>query len=426
VPKVVKALSKSQVNKINEQGMHPVGGVPGLYLRIVGNSKSWVYIVSCGVRLNRKGLVVPRRLNMGLGSASAIDLHQARDRARLIKNKISLGVDPLQEKKRLRELDKLQLKMSVSFRHCAESYLKMKRHEWNSEKHFLQWQSTLSTYVYPFIGAKKIREITTDEIMSILTQPVKCKDGTKQQFWVGKTETASRVRGRIASIIDWSIAKGFRDVSASNPACWDKNLKYLLPSPTKLKSGSHFCALHYSDVPFFVQTLLEHIKSSDDVKYRALLFTILTVTRTKEARFCSYTEITKGLLTIPAIRTKTKRNDLKVPLSSQCLSILNGHTAAENEGLIFMRGNKPLSENCLLGVMRSLGYEKETVHGFRSAFKDWCRTERGTIYADEVSELCLGHVNSDATRSAYARDQLLSLRAKLLADWADYCFSVAT
>jgi integrase len=422
VPKIAKKLKPSDITKLVTDGKYAVGGVPGLYIRIAGNSRAWVLSVACGKRVNAKGDLVVRRLNLGLGSVKEISLSNVRKKAAEIKLGIKAGVDPIVQKRNEIERQNKEAFKRVRFEQCAGEYIENKQKEWSNEKHRNQWVNTLNTYVHPLIGRRIVSSITTGDIYNVLTQKI---NGTT--FWESRTETASRVRGRIAAIMDFAIAKGIFD--GANPADWERNLKFMLPAPGKIKTQTHYEALRFSDIPALVKRLCCSCVRPVHPRALALLFIVLTVVRTKELRFSIAGEfrLNDKLWKIPAARMKRKR-DFTVPLSNQSITILNSLNIAElgENDFVFRpenNGSYAYSENALLGELRLQGCKVETVHGLRSSFKEWCREIKGNEYQDEVSELSLAHVNSDKTRSAYARDQLVKIRARLMQEWSDFCFS---
>lgn len=422
MPKVAKKLNASELKTINVDGSHAVGGVSGLYLRVAGKSKCWVLNVACGKRLNRKGEIVTKRLNMGLGSIFEVSLQKAREKALLLKAQVKHGVNPIEEKRKRKRLEIIEVERRRTFQWAAEEFINLKKAEWVSEKHKKQWSSTLERYVYPHIGQLIIEQITVDDILRVLLQPSDIAGKKTSTFWNAKTETATRVRGRIETILSWAIARGYR--SNSNPASWGEALKYILPSPSKIRVQSNFDAMHHTELPTFFKKVYERIGQvghNESAKYRALLFTILTVGRTSEITGGTKDELQGRLWVIPKHRMKTKKRSHTVPLSNAALMLLQDN--GRSSYFFTTSKMKKLSDNSLLSVLRELGYTNETVHGFRSTFKDWVRTHKGASYSDEVSELCLAHVNSDATRTAYARDQLIELRAMLLNDWSSFCHS---
>jgi integrase len=243
-----------------------------------------------------------------------------------------------------------------------------------------------------------------------------------EPIWTAKTETATRVRGRIESILDWATARKYRD--GENPARWRGHIDKLLPKPGKVAAIEHFAALPYAEVPAFLAAL----KEQQGIAAQALAFCILTATRTGEVIGARWDEIAGDVWTIPAERTKARREH-RVPLSKPALAILDtlrpmadllGHGAA---GFIFPGGKpgKPLSNMAMLATLKRMGREDVTTHGFRSAFRDWCGEQ--TNFPREVAEAALAHVIKDKAEAAYARGDLLAKRSQLMAAWGLYCSS---
>ena len=238
------------------------------------------------------------------------------------------------------------------------------------------------------------------------------------KIWTEKTETATRVRQRIESILAWAAVNGYRE--GDNPARWRGNLEHALPKPSKVRKRTHFPALPWTDIGEFMSNLRER----DGISARALEFAILTAARSGEVRGATWDEINLDakIWTIPAERMKAGKPHV-VPLSAPAVNILKEIPVLEGCPYVFPspRG-KMLSDMALNQITRRMKVNA-VPHGFRSTFKDWARTS--TSYADEVSELALAHVSSDATRAAYARDALLPKRSNLMRDWAKFCGIVA-
>jgi len=418
VPKIARKLTVNEVRNLQGDGKFAVGGVPGLYLRVEGQSRAWVLSVVCGQRVNAAGKLVPRRLNLGLGATSDVPLAQARKIAAEIRLGIKLGIDPKAVREEKRRNEGVKARRQISFQSCANELIAHKKHEW-SDKHGSQWISSLTNYVYPSIGRFPLSSITSSDVHQVLMQLT-----PEGQFWLCKTETANRVRGRIEAVMDYAIAKGYTK-PAPNPARWEQNLKYTLPSPSKIRSTTHYTAHHYSAIPALVKEILCHCGSVGAANRQVrlgLVFILLTAVRTNEIRLASAAEINieNGLWNIPAERMKKNRAHV-VPLSPEAVWVLSEmkiNSIALDRHI--WGGSKPYHEGVFLSALKK--FSNSTIHGFRSAFKDWCRV-LAPQYADEVSELALAHVNSDKTRVAYARDQLLDARRSLMAEWAAYCFS---
>ena len=240
MPKKAKELSALAVSKLKAEGRHAVGGADGLYLRIAGESRAWVLCVALGTRTNRSGKEVVRRLNMGLGPFPEVSLAEAREKARELRKQVREGIDPLQEKREAKARDAKQAAKSKTFAECALAFIEDKRGEWKNEKHVAQWRSTLETYAFPKIGALPVAAIDIDLVLQVLRQEVPTKEGGTAQLWHAKNETASRLRGRIESVLDWAKVSKYRE--GENPAAWQGNLKHALPAPGKVQKVEHHAA----------------------------------------------------------------------------------------------------------------------------------------------------------------------------------------
>ena len=238
-------------------------------------------------------------------------------------------------------------------------------------------------------------------------------------IWQTKTETATRVRQRIEAVLAWATVNGYRE--GPNPAAWEGNLQHALPKAAKVRRVQHHAALPWADVGEFMAAL----RQRDGTAARCLEFAILTAARSGEARLATWDEIDlkANIWTVPAGRMKAGKLH-KVPLSDPAIALLRSLPRhAGNEYVFAAPRGGPLSDMSLSAVVRRMDVAA-VPHGFRSTFKDWCRSS--TAFADEVSELALAHVNSDATRAAYARDELLPQRKQLMQAWAKHCATIAT
>lgn len=282
---------------------------------------------------------------------------------------------------------------------------------WRNKVHAAQWPSTLATYVYPVFGDLPVQAIDTPLVMKALSP-----------IWTSKPETASRVRGRIESVLDWAKAMGYRD--GENPARWRGHLDNLLPKKSRVEKavreaagrGDHFAALPYAELPAFIAEL----RQRDGMAARALEFAILTTGRTGEVLGARWSEIDVNgrLWVIPGNRMKAGREH-RVPLSAAAAALLFG---LERQGdLVFhgMRPGSPLSNMALLMLLRRMGRGDLTAHGFRSTFSDWCAEQTNT--PSEVREMALAHVVSDKVEAAYRRGDLFDKRRQLAEAWAQYC-----
>jgi len=267
------------------------------------------------------------------------------------------------------------------------------------------WESTLAADVYPIFGSLPVQAVDTALVMRAI-----------EPIWTTKPETASRVRGRIESILDWAAARGYRE--GANPARWRGHLENLLPKKTKVRRVEHHAALPYPEIGTFTAELRRH----EGVAAQALEFAILTAARTGEVLGARWPEfnVTDRLWTIPAERMKAGKEH-RVPLSDAALAILEQMAAIRSGEFVFPGGKagRPLSNMTFLMLLRRFGREDLTVHGFRSSFRDWAAERTG--FPAEVAEMALAHVVSDKVEAAYRRGDLFQKRRQLAEAWAKFC-----
>lgn len=336
-----------------------------------------------------------RPKEMGLGGATAVSLSDARERAAAARRKVAQGINPIEDRKRDNGIP--------TFGEMADSVREALSAGFRNEKHKAQWKSTLETYAAP-LRAKPVDSIGTDDVLAVL-----------KPIWTEKAETASRLRGRIEKILDAAKAKGFRD--GDNPARWRGHLDHLLPKPSKLTRGHH-AAMPYEEVAVFIGSLREN----EAIGALALEFCILTAARSGEVLGARWPEMNleKKIWTVPAKRMKAGREH-RVPLSGRAVAILKQLAKLEAGDFVFpgqVRG-KPLSNMAMGMLLRRMKFENATVHGFRSAFRDWAGNV--TNFPREVTETALAHVIGDKAEQAYRRGDALDKRRKLMEAWAAYC-----
>lgn len=414
MPKKAIELSALAVSKLKQEGRYAVGGVDGLQLNIIGQSRVWILRVVVGCRTNASGNSVAHRRDIGLGSYPAVSLAEAREAAREYRKKIRSGIDPVQDRQAVKAKIQLEAAKTKTFKECAEAYIQANRAGWKNEKHIQQWENTLATYAYPKIGGLPVSEIDTGMVLGILQQQVAVA-GKPLPLWLGRTETASRLRGRLESILDWAAFRKFR--SGENPARWKGHLEHELPAKNKVQRVEHHAALPYSQIPTFMRELRQRPGTSS----RALEFAILTAARSGEVRGATWSEIdlANALWTVPATRMKAGKEH-RVPLSPEALELLGSLPREEGNEYVFIgaRGAM-LSDMSLTAVLRRMGHGGLTQHGFRSTFRDWAGET--TNYPREVCEHALAHRLADGVEAAYQRGDLLKKRSQLMKDWAEYC-----
>jgi integrase len=399
MPRKAKELTALEVNRLKAPGLHFVGGVSGLALQVApGGARTWVM----------RAMIGERRREMGLGGYPDVTLAQARERAREARDKIDQGLDPILVRQEAKSALRATAAAAKTFSECVTGYVDAKSAEWRNAKHRQQWSNTLKEYAEPIIGQLLVRDVTQAHILKIL-----------EPIWKSKTETASRVRGRIESVLNWATVRGYR--SGENPARWRGHLDTLLAKPTKVAKVKHHAALDVDAVPGFISAL----RQEKGTGARALEFAILTAARSGEVRGATWDEIDleAGIWTVPGERMKAGK-DHRVPLSPAAVKLLRALPRIEGTELVFpsARG-KALSDMTLLAVVRRMGVDA-VPHGFRSSFKDWA-SER-TSYPAEMSEMALAHAISDKVEAAYRRGDLFEKRRRMMSDWAKFCATPLT
>jgi integrase len=372
----------------------------GLYLCVgVTGAASWIF------RYERDG----KRHEMGLGALHTFSLDEARERARVARQQLHKGDDPLTEKRRAKAAETIARPASKPFHYCTREFLKSREANWRSDKHRKEWESSVTRYVYPVIGDILVSDITTEHVLKVL-----------QPQWEAKTETMMRVRGRIEMILDWAIAKKFR--SAPNPALWKANLDALLDKNGR-KATEHLAAIAYEELP----SLVSELQQDPRIAAKALLFTTFTCLRTKETLGLQWTYIdfASQSMTIPAEQMKMERPH-RVPLTAPALAILEKLAAVRTASpYVFTSGTrgKPLPERAMRDTLRRLRPEvAATVHGsVRAGFATWRAEE--TSHDVEVAEACLAHAKKDKVLEAYSRGSFYKKRCDLMTAWGRYLSS---
>jgi integrase len=376
-------------------GRHTDPLTPGLHLWVKPNLKKyWIYRYT----LNGK------RHNIGLGSFPTVSIKDARLKAQRAALGLAEGVDPQAGKKPAPEA--APAPSSPTFEEFAEQWVSDNESGWTNDKHAHQWRYTLRDFAYPVIGHLRLDEIDENHILAIL-----------QPIWQTKTETASRLRGRMERIFTAARVKKLRQ--GMNPATWRGYLDAVLPSPktVKRKRGErHHKALPYEAIPHFI----ERLRDQDGLAALALEFLILNANRTSEVLNAKWTEIRGDLWTIPASRMKAKREH-RIPLCQRSMELLAiAHTHTHGNAYIFSKRDLPMSTASMSAVLKRMKVDA-TVHGFRSTFRDWVSEE--TNHSPEAAEMALAHTIANKVEAAYRRGDLLEPRRRLLQDWQRYCDS---
>lgn len=415
MPKVAEELTALEVKRLAHPGdrgnvLFSVGGVPGLHMQITPKGgRSWVLRAKVG----------NLRRDIGLGGFPGVTLLQARDKAREARAKIVGGIDPVEERKAAKTALVAAQRRGLTFDNAVKKCLATKLDAFKNAKHRQQWENTLTAYATPELGKMLVQDIDTQDVLRVL-----------QPLWTTKTETASRLRGRIEAVLSWATVAGHR--TGDNPARWAGNLKELLPPPSKVANEGNHPALTLDDAPRWFAELHER----DGFGARALEFAALTATRSQEVRGALWDEIDmdKALWTIPGTRMKMGKEH-RIPLSVHAVTLLKALPRLKDNLLVFpaARGGQ-LSDMTLSATMKRM-HEREVAkggkgffdrvskrpavpHGLRSTFRDWV-AER-TTYPGDMAEVALAHRISNAVEASYRRGDMIEKRRRMMTDWAGF------
>ena len=392
-----KELGALEISRLVTPGLHAVGGVSGLSLQVTPRgTRSWVLRVMVG----------GKRREMGLGGYPDVTLAGAKEAARVARAQINDGIDPLAERVSKRSALAAAVAATMTFKDAAMSYIVAHESGWKNAKHAAQWRTTLESYAFPVIGKIAVSDVDTAHVMRVL-----------EPIWLSKTETASRLRGRIESVLDWATVREFR--KGDNPARWRGHIEHLLPARADVQKTTHHPAMDYREVGEFMAKL----RQQEGIGARALEFAILCASRSGEVRGAVWSEIDlqAAVWTIPANRMKAEREH-RVPLTDGALALLNALPRTPDTDLVFPNNKEAvLSDMTLTAVLRRMGVPV-TAHGFRSTFRDWAGET--TAYPREVIEHALAHQLKDKAEAAYARGSLFDKRRRLMADWEKFCSEV--
>ena len=405
MPRLLEKLSPIEVKNTNKPGMYGDGG--GLWLHVGPNAldengkptktgKSWIF----------RFMIDGKAREMGLGAVYTIGLSEARDKARECRKLVLEGLDPIEAKHAKRKARKLEAAKAITFQKCAEKYIAANQAGWSNAKHAEQWTATLATYVYPIIGSLSVGEIETGHVTKIL-----------EPIWTTKSETATRVRGRIEAVLSYATTHGWR--TGENPARWRGHLENVLPKKSKVAKVEHHAALPWREIGGFMETL----DAENGVAALALRFAILTAGRTGEVIGARWDEIDleNKVWTVPAERMKARAQH-RVPLSPQALDVLKRAEALRIDGAEYVfpgaKQGAPLSNMAMLVLLRRMKRDDLTAHGFRSTFRDWAAE---TGQPSDIAEAALAHTLGSKVQAAYQRGDLLDRRRKLMESWGEFC-----
>jgi integrase len=387
-------LTAKKVERLKIPGRYPDGH--NLYLQVGDTGgKSWLF------RFERDG----RERWHGLGAAYTFSLKEARERARAARQLLADGIDPIDHRKAERSKLAAAKARLLTFREAAEAYFDQHEGKWKNAKHRAQFTSTLRQYAFPVLASMSVADIGTPAVLRAI-----------EPHWLTKTETMSRVRGRIESVLDWCTVRGYR--TGDNPARWKNHLSEVLPARGQVAKVEHHAALPYRDMPSFMAEL----RKREGVAARALEFTILSVARTGETIGAQISEINFGekTWTVPAGRMKGGKEH-KVPLSERAIALLRALPTEKGNDFVFLgpRSGTGLSDMAMAQVLKRMHRGDITVHGFRSSFRDWAGET--TNFPNHVAEMALAHAVGNAVEAAYRRGDLLAKRRALAEAWSRFC-----
>jgi integrase len=342
---------------------------------------------------------------MGLGPVSDVSLAEARAKAAEARKLLRDGIDPRAHRDSAKAAAIAASARAVTFAEVVERYVSAQETGWRSTRHRALWRASMATHVLPILGPLPVAAITTELVLKVL-----------EPLWTDRTETASRLRGRIESVLSYATARGWRE--GPNPAVWRGHLALMLPRKSKVKPVQHFAALDWREAP----ALMAALRGQSSIGSLALQSAILTAARSGEVRGATWDEIDfdAAVWTIPASRMKASRAH-RVPLSQAAVAVLRAVEILRTPGgPIFpsLRLRRPLTTTALARALHTLGRTDLTVHGFRSTFRDWAA--EATAYPNHVVEQALAHSISNAVEAAYRRGDLFAKRVALMEDWATF------
>jgi len=411
-----KKLTAAKINGNLAAGKYHDGGGTGLFLRVEPNgSRRWL----------QRTTINGKRREIGLGSPPTVSLSAARESAYKNKRDIREGLNPLTKKK--------DNTPTLTFKEAANHYIEVKRSEFTNEKHKKQWFTTLNTYAYPKLGKLPVGEILVNDVLETL-----------KPIWTTKTETASRLRGRIEAVLSWATVSGYRN--GDNPARWKGNLSELLPKPSKIAGKKRYPALQMYDAPRWWAELIQ----KETIGAKALQFITLNASRSGEVRGMQWDELNMGqektnldtsscnattsaTWIIPASRMKSKKEH-RVALTSESVAILRSLPQSKNCHLVFPSAKgKMLSDMTISAIMRRIheadikrggvGYIDPQVkrpavpHALRSTFRDWAAEN---AYERNMAEMQLAHAVGSSVERAYLRTDMIERRREMMKAWGNF------
>lgn len=411
MPKKARELTALDVKRLSHSGQRDrhewfaVGGVSGLQLQVApSGGKSWLL----------RTMIGGKRRSIGLGPYPEVSLAAAREAAREAKARIALGNDPIEDRRAARAALEAAQRRGLVFKDAVDRCLEVKLEEFRNEKHQKQWRSSLDTYAVPEIGNMLVGEIEVRDVLRVL-----------EPIWGTKTETASRLRGRIEIVLAWATVAGHR--TGDNPARWRGNLDAILPKPSKVAKVEHHAALPLDLAADWFADLRERGGTAT----RALEFLAMTAARSGEVRGMTWGEVdlAQGLWTIAAERMKAGKEH-RIPLTTDAVDVLRGLPQTDSEYVFAAVRGGMLSDATLSAAMKRINKaaggryadrrsgRPAVPHGLRSTFRDWA-AER-TEYPSDMAEIALAHTVGSAVERAYRRTDMLERRRAMMAAWASF------
>jgi len=392
-------LTQADLRQTTDPGLYADGG--NLYLQVTVNGKnvnrSWVF----------RFAINGKRREMGLGAVHTISLKDARAKAAELRKLVYEGRDPIAERDAQKAALAAATAKRVTFDECAASYSRAHSPKW-SAKHAYQWSSAMTRFASPVLGKLPVDVIDVGLVVKVL-----------EPIWHERPETASRLRAGIESVLAWASVRGFRQ--GDNPARWSNHLEELLPSRREILPVEHFAALAFREVP----GLMAKLRERSGVTERAFELLVLCASRSGEILGARWDEVdlAERVWTVPAERMKGRREH-RVPLCDRAIAILEEMKLCRRNEFVFPSERREnLGESPMRELLKRLGY-KATIHGMRSAFRDW--TAERTNFPREVCEAALAHAIPSAVEAAYRRTDLFEKRRRLTDAWAEYCSKPTT
>ncbi len=414
MPRRAKDLTPIEIKRLGE-GVHAVGGVPGLCLQVnSGTGKSWLLRVVIGAK----------RREIGLGSFPEVGLGAARSAAAEMRDQIRRGIDPVEQRKAARAELVVAQRRGLLFAAAVDLFEPVKALELSEGKYRVHWRDSLDKYATPVLGPMLVHDITLQDILLVL-----------EPIWASKHTTADKLRRKINEILDYCTVKGHRD--GPNPARWEGNLSHVLGTMAGTVKDDHFPALQLQDVQRFWAAL----NVREGMGAAALRFQTLTATRAGAVRFMSWDEINfaEKVWTVQpgrqSSKIKNKEDSGRVPLTDEMIALLHGLPRQVEGNVVFWAPRGGALSDAVMGkLMRTIheadikagnkGFldakSKEIVvpHGTRSTFKNWA-IER-TQYEWQLSEAALWHRLGVKVEITYARSDMIDRRRSMMDDWGRF------